>query len=89
MKAEGKTMFADGFNQHRHTFILHPSSFILSFLAEGAGFELAWAELSPPVFETGAIPVRRTLRELNFKSHNRSTRIRTEIGDVGDRRVCR
>ena len=41
----------------------HPSSLILHpfFLAEGAGFELAWAVDSPSVFETGAIPVRRTL----------------------------
>jgi hypothetical protein len=30
-KDEGKTMLDERFNQHRHTFILHPSSFILAY----------------------------------------------------------
>lgn len=44
--------------------------------------------VGPAVFETAAIPVRRTLRKRNLKEFGRSTQSRTEINGFGDRRVA-
>jgi hypothetical protein len=78
-------------------FLIHPSSLILHplFLAEGAGFELAWAVDSPSVFETGAIPFRRTLLDGNLKVRTgalrfelRSTMLETVVFAVYTMLLC-